>query len=130
MTKQQQLIYHLIHESKEHPTADQIYWSAKKDIANISVGTVYRNLSQMAESGIVKRLTIPGQADRFDRSTIPHGHAICRSCGQLKDIFMDDLSDLIENTLGVDILSYELNVSYDCPECRALADQINTERMK
>lgn len=121
MTKQQQLIYRLIQESKDHPTADQIYWSAKQEIPNISVGTVYRNLSQMSEAGIVKRLTVPGQADRFDRSTVPHGHAICRHCGKLVDIQVDNLSNAIESALGMDIISYELNVSYDCPICRAEA---------
>lgn len=118
MTKQQQLIYHLIQESKDHPTADQIYWRAKQEIPNISVGTVYRNLNQMSESGIVRRLTVPGVADRFDRSTIPHGHAICKHCDIMVDLFADDLEKVIENALGMDILSYELNVSYLCPACQ------------
>lgn len=123
MTKQQQLIFHLIRESKDHPTADQIYWLAKQEIPNISVGTVYRNLSQMSEAGIVKRLTIPGQADRFDKTTVPHGHAICRRCGKLEDLEVENLSDMIEQALGMDILTYELNVSYDCPSCKSETEQ-------
>lgn len=125
MTKQQQLIYHLIQNSKNHPTADQIYWLAKQEIPNISVGTVYRNLSQMSESGIIRRLTVPGEADRFDRSTIPHGHAICMNCNRMVDVFIDDLDKVIENAVGMEILSYELNVRYICSSCQSEANDQN-----
>ncbi len=118
MTKQQQLIYQLILESRDHPTADQLYWCAKQQIPNISVGTIYRNLNQMVEAGVIKRLSIAGEADRFDRSTYPHGHAICQRCGKMIDISMDLLENMIESTLGLDIISYELNVRYICTGCR------------
>ncbi len=123
MTKQQQLIYQLIQKSEDHPTADQIYWQAKQEIPNISVGTVYRNLSQMSESGIVRRLSMPGDADHFDRTTMPHGHATCLRCGKIADIFSDELERVIENALGMDILSYELNVRYICSACSAESDE-------
>lgn len=118
MTKQQQLIYQLIHASSDHPTADQIYWQAKQEIPNISVGTVYRNLSQMSETGLVRRLSMPGEADRFDHTTLPHGHASCKQCGKITDIFADEIESVIENALGMDILTYELNVRYVCAVCR------------
>lgn len=117
VTKQQQLIYQLVQNATDHPTADQLYWLARQEIHNISVGTVYRNLSQMSESGIIRRLTIPGEADRFDRSNIPHGHAICKHCGKLTDIFADEFETMIKKALGMDILSYELSVSYVCSVC-------------
>lgn len=119
MTKQQQLIYELIQAASDHPTADQIYWRARREIPNISVGTVYRNLSQMAESGAVRRLTVPGEPDRFDRSTLPHGHALCKHCDKMVDIFADEFTGVIEKALGMEILSYELNVSYICADCKA-----------
>lgn len=118
MTKQQQLIYELIQASTDHPTADQIYCRARREIPNISVGTVYRNLSHMAETGVIRRLTVPGEPDRFDRSTIPHGHAICTHCSKMVDLFAEDFEHVIEAALGMEILSYELNVSYLCPDCK------------
>lgn len=118
MTRQQQLIFQLIQESNDHPTADQLYWQARQVIPNISAGTVYRNLSHMSESGIIRRLTVPGVADRFDKSTTPHGHAICKHCAKMVDVFSDQIEQVIEEALGMDILSYELNVSYVCTDCR------------
>lgn len=119
LTKQQQLIYHLILDSNDHPTADTIYWRAKQEIPNISVGTVYRNLNHLAETGIVRRLSVPGEADRFDKTTLPHGHALCKQCGKMTDIFADDFGKVIEDAMGMEILSYELNVSYICSGCKA-----------
>ena len=42
---------------KDHPTADMLYTDVRKEFPNISLGTVYRNLSLLSELGEIKRLT-------------------------------------------------------------------------
>ena len=50
-SRQRDLIYSYLDGNTEHPTADMVYSEIKKEIPNISLGTVYRNLSQLEEMG-------------------------------------------------------------------------------
>lgn len=68
-----------------HPTAEDVHAIARQTRSKISLGTVYRNLNALVESRQVRRLSVPGMPDRFDRIE-PHDHLICRSCGTVVDI--------------------------------------------
>lgn len=70
----------------DHPTADMIYMDIRKEIPNISLGTVYRNLSLLADHGMILRLSIDGKAERFDGITDTHYHFICQECGEVEDL--------------------------------------------
>ena len=35
----------------DHPTAEDIYFSVKKEISNISLATIYRNLTFLSDNG-------------------------------------------------------------------------------
>ncbi len=119
MTKQQEIIRKLLERSQTHPTAEELYWEAKKEMPNISMGTVYRNLGQMAEEGSIVRLHFAGQPDHYDKTTRPHDHAICVQCGSISDVELSSLKSMIEDTLKVGILSYELNIQCVCNACQA-----------
>ena len=118
MTKQQQIIRRLLEQAENHPTAEELYWEAKKEMPNISMGTVYRNLGQMAEEGIILRLHFPGQPDHYDKTIRPHDHAICVRCGSISDVEFTSLQPMIEEALNVDILSYELSIQCLCHDCK------------
>ena len=40
----------------DHPTAETVYLDVKKDYPNISLGTVYRNLSLLSEIGEIQKI--------------------------------------------------------------------------
>lgn len=87
-SKQRDAIIAFLQTRKDHPTADTVYQAIHDIIPNISLGTVYRNLSLLAERGKIQRLTCDGKADRFDADTRPHYHVICRKCGCVKDMMI------------------------------------------
>jgi len=78
--------------TKSHPGADWVYDQVKKEIPNISMGTVYRNLKLLAQAGQIRELEIPGSANRFDGSTSNHQHLVCENCGCIFDL--DEAVDL------------------------------------
>ena len=41
----------------DHPTADALYASIREEFPNISLGTVYRNLNLLVETGEILKLT-------------------------------------------------------------------------
>jgi Fe2+ or Zn2+ uptake regulation protein len=69
-----------------HPSADWVYDQVKKEIPNISMGTVYRNLKLLAQSGEIQELDIPGSLSRFDGNSSNHYHFRCEKCGRLFDL--------------------------------------------
>lgn len=86
-SRQRESIKSYLSGRKDHPTADMVYTSLREEFPNISLGTVYRNLSLLVELGEIKKLTTDG-ADRYDAVTEPHSHFICRRCGCVLDVMV------------------------------------------
>lgn len=118
MTKQRSLIYQIIHHSQKHLTAEEIYVCAKKQIPSIAFGTIYRNLKLMAENNEIRKVEILNAPDRYDKTITLHDHLICDSCGTLSDITIPDFPKKLGETVGVSVITYELNIHYICDKCR------------
>ena len=107
MTKQKRLIMEIIrecHENRVHPTAEDIFFEARKKLPNIALGTVYRNLNILSEEGVIRRLSVAGNPDRFDLNVMTHDHLVCSRCGRLKDV---EIKVLLKNALTNEINSRE-----------------------
>ena len=65
-TKQRELILKTLRSTDTHPTADWIYEQVKKEMPNISLGTVYRNLGILKESGEILELNYGSKYSRYD----------------------------------------------------------------
>ena len=83
-SRQRELIYQCLKESREHPTAEMIYQKLKPDNPALSLGTVYRNLNLLAEQGSIIRMPFP--VERYDADVAPHPHFLCRKCGSVYDL--------------------------------------------
>ena len=104
----------------DHPTADMIYSDIRKVYPNISLGTVYRNLSLLSDLGEIRKLVTSDGAVRFDADTSPHNHFICRKCGAVLDLSMGDVSQIknraCQNFDGI-IENYSINFYGVCGQC-------------
>ncbi len=132
MSKQRDLVLDIISRSHTHPTAEEIFFQARKKMPSIALGTVYRNINALSHEGIIRRITIPEAPDRFDTVEIPHDHLICERCGKLKDISLNNVKDSIIKAVGEDIISYELNIYYLCEDCKKEHEkqEVKNERIK
>ena len=70
----------------DHRTADVLYENMKLIYPNISLGTVYRNLSRLADLGEIKKLSSFAGADHFDGRTERHCHFMCIRCQRIIDL--------------------------------------------
>ena len=118
MTKNAAMIQEIINNSKEHPTAEQIFLQMKELSGKISLATVYNNLNTLCRQGIIQKLSLGDGPDRYDKCE-RHDHLICRKCGRLSDIRMQDLTKDIEKCTGTAIESYDLKIYYICEECKS-----------
>lgn len=123
MTKQRKLIHTLIAQSCEHPTAEMIYAAAKKIIPSIAVGTVYRNLKLMVDANEIRKISIPGEPDRYDRTLTPHGHMLCVNCCKVIDFSVEGIEHSIKERIGTKVFSYELSVRGICQNCCSTIDR-------
>ena len=120
MTAQRQLVLDIVIASHGHPTADDVYEVARKQIANISLGTVYRNLSQLVEAGMLNKVEYAGEAARFDAEKEPHFHVRCTCCGKIADVPAEIPKSLLQRARGVSeykITGCEIDFVGLCPDC-------------
>ena len=69
-----------------HPSAEMVFAHLKQSIPDLSLGTVYRNLSVFKEQGQIISLGSVNGVERFDGNTAPHVHFICTNCGSVLDL--------------------------------------------
>ena len=117
MTRNGEKILEIINQSTDHLTAEQVFLKMKDIAPKVVLATVYNNLNTLCEQGLIRKVSIEGSPDRYDKA-IKHDHLVCKKCGALSDKTFSDLTESLSAQLGEEILSYDLKVSYICPECR------------
>lgn len=116
-SQQRERIYKAVCASKEHPSAQMIYDTLRPELPHLSLGTVYRNLHQLAQEG--RLVEIGGPTARFDAVLRPHTHIRCRRCQRLIDTDWpyDAALDRAAAAKGWSIQDHELIFNGICPAC-------------
>lgn len=120
-TIQCSLVLETVNKLQSHATADEIYDAIAQEHPHISRGTVYRNLNRLAEMGKIRKLEIPGRAERFDHLCHEHYHVRCEKCGRVFDVDMDCVAGLekqIKADHGFQFTGYDIFFKGICPDCR------------
>lgn len=95
-SRQREVIKDFLKTRKDHPTADIVYTNVRMQYPNISLGTVYRNLTLLADIGEIQRLRVGDGVDHFDADISPHYHFVCTECGSVVDLVMDNIDDIVD----------------------------------
>ena len=95
-SRQREAIKEFMMTRKDHPTADVVYMNVRQEFPNISLGTVYRNLTLLSDMGDLLRLRVGDGVDHFDATTEPHYHFICKECGAVSDLDLSDMQTINE----------------------------------
>ena len=117
MTKNAAYILEMINASTDHLTAEQINLQLKEQNKKTVLATVYNNLSSLYAQGLIRKISVPGYSDRYDKIK-RHDHLVCQKCGKLSDITLDDLTKKFQEQTRISILSYDLKINYLCSECQ------------
>ena len=119
MTKQRKVILEELRKVHSHPTTDELYEMVRTRMPRISLGTVYRNLDFLTESGEILKIDAAGSIRRFDGDTRPHQHVRCRVCGRIGDV-IPPLPAPEVNAVKVDgfqVLSSRIEYEGICDRC-------------
>lgn len=119
-SKQREMIKAFLMERRDHPTADVIYMNVRQQNPNISLGTVYRNLTLLADIGEIQRLRLGDGVDHFDAEMTPHYHFVCSECGNVLDLEManmDSINDIASVNFPGKIAGHVAYFYGTCPAC-------------
>ncbi len=121
LTTQRQVILEELSKVKTHPTASELYDMVRKRLPRIGLGTVYRNLELMADSGMILKIEVGGTQKRFDATTEEHYHIRCSACGKVDDIDVPVVKELIDQAADATpylILGHHVEFTGICSVCQ------------
>lgn len=113
-------VYDMLKSRTDHPSAKQIYEDLKEEYPDLSLGTVYRNISLFKEDGSVKSVCTLNGEERLDGNQEPHTHLVCTGCGRITDLFLEELAVDDNTVVGDDFTVEKKVVTYygKCGHCR------------
>ncbi|WP_417915229.1 Fur family transcriptional regulator [Candidatus Electronema sp. JM] len=120
-TIQRQILLEELGKARNHPTACELYDIVRKRLPRIGLGTVYRNLELMADTGLILKLEVGGSQKRFDAELEPHYHIRCCRCGKVENIEMDIIQNIVQaaaKKTSYNIIGHHIEFIGDCPECQ------------
>ena len=121
-TIQRTSILQALAQDRTHPRARELYRKVKRRIPNISLATVYRNLSLLRDQGLIQEIVLDKDATRWDGNIAPHGHFYCLRCRSLEDLEVPELTDIktdLETHVRGKVLSQRLEFWGLCFDCRS-----------
>ena len=115
-------ILECLRSTDTHPSADWIFQQLKGEIPDLSLGTVYRNLTLFRKQGLIASVGTVQGVERFDADVSPHVHYICDRCGRVQDLpgiqVPRSLVDTASHQLGGEISACQLTFNCICKDCR------------
>lgn len=119
-SKQRECILKVLESTVTHPNANWIYNNVREEIPNVSLGTVYRNLSRLCDEGMILKIDIGDGVERYDACIKPHYHLSCKRCGRVCDIsaeYDSSVDKMAESENHCSIDYHSLIFWGTCPEC-------------
>ncbi len=102
----------------KHPTAGEIFEAVNRVDPRSSRATIYNNLRDLVQVGLVREVAAEGRAARFDAKGMRHHHFICDRCGKVEDVDWYDVSTPESGYLGTRTLrECELIFRGLCAKC-------------
>jgi len=120
-SKQREIIERTVKSCGSHPSAREVYDCLHPVYPNLSLGTVYRNLTLLSQTGAIQRLFMPDGFDRFDGLTSEHAHVVCERCGRVADLDAASepgLADCVLEKTGYVMTGRQLIITGICKFCR------------
>jgi len=116
-TPQRQHVYDVLLHKRDHPTADEVFVRAKKQMPEISHATVYNTLDALVKCGLVRQVQLERGATRFCPNMKEHCHYYCDECGEVFDVPLQKDSTAMPRPKGFKVDHYDIAVHGICAEC-------------
>ena len=117
-TPQRYSLVAFLMENASHPTAVEIFEGVNRLDPRSSKATVYRNLRDLVDAGLVREVAVEGRSARFDLKGMQHHHFICDRCGTVENMDWFDVPMPASQLTGKRVVrEYELILRGLCGGC-------------
>jgi len=117
-TPQRFTILDYLNRNANHPSAEEIYKAINRTDPRASLATVYKSLHALASAGLIREVSMDGNAVRFESNMAKHHHFVCERCGNVEDMEWYDVPRPPSGSLGKRIVrEYELIFRGLCTKC-------------
>jgi Fur family peroxide stress response transcriptional regulator len=122
ITPQRLAIIRVLLASGEHPTADSVYESVRREHPHMSRATVHRTLEVLCEAGEARKVTLLHESARYDGNVTPHHHVVCVRCRRIADVRIPEADQRLlgrRNVIGdFQVLGASVEIQALCGNCR------------
>ncbi len=121
-SKQKEAIFKVLKGATSHPTAEWVYERVRREIPNISLGTVYRDLKLLKQEGEILELGLAGTQSRFDGKAENHYHFRCLKCNRIFDVdgpVDKELDERLAQKAGFTVFEHCLEFHGLCKNCQS-----------
>lgn len=125
-SRKREAVLEKIRGTTSHPSAIWVYEELRKEIPDLSLGTVYRNISVFKEEGLVVSVGVVNGQERFDGNVTEHTHFVCLTCGDVLDVDADldeALTEKVKAENSVEISARQLTFYGRCANCRSRSEK-------
>ena len=117
-TTQRYCVLQFLMENPGHPTAAEIFDGVNRLDPRSSKATIYRNLRDLVEAGLVREVAVEGRSARFDLKGVRHHHFICDKCGEVENMDWFDVPQPPPDSVGTRIVrEFEMILRGLCTKC-------------
>jgi Fur family peroxide stress response transcriptional regulator len=85
-TPQREVVFRVILEKRDHPTADELFARVKSQMPSISLATVYNCLETLVQCGLVRQVNFERAPTRYCPNLCQHAHFHDETTGEVHDI--------------------------------------------
>ncbi len=120
VTYQRLAIYQALLDSKDHPSAEEVYQQVRRRFPMVSLGTVYKTLERFHEVKLIQRVSPVTDVARYEAKKSAHHHLICLECQTIVDFEDPTLDEKIQlpEESGFQVLQRQVVLQGLCPQCR------------
>ncbi len=121
-TKPREVIIEAAFATTDHFTAEELLEMARKLDRTVSRATVYRTLSLLVESGLLREIDLGKDQTYYDPNFLQkpeHNHLICQDCDRVVEFENEHialLEDCITKRLGFTPANKSIRIQASCDE--------------
>ena len=121
ITPQRKLVLDILAEADGHLDAHDIYARGRRRDERLSLSTVYRTLSILKETGLVRELHLDDEHHHYELDgQDEHSHLVCLGCGRVIEVDSSAFAEVAVSTAeaqGFEIASAQVELTGYCAGC-------------
>ena len=121
VTPQRLAIFHMLYNTKSHPSAEMIFNSLHDTHPTMSLATVYKTLDALVKNNLVQQINVGEDSFRYDANAFAHPHIVCTECKRVFDMEiegLEDFRDQVRKCTNFDLSHEQLYFYGVCPDCQ------------